>query len=75
MNLWTEVKCHACSRICGETEGVAPPVWVLSRVDRILPVAGCKVKFGTNLRCGRCGGKVYPGETYRGARQELPQAA
>lgn len=75
MNLWTEVKCHACSRICGEFEGVGPAVWVLSRVDRILPVAGCSVKSETNLRCGRCGGKVYPGDTYAGAQQKAALAA
>ena len=53
MNLWTEVKCHACSRICGEIEGVSPPVWVLSRVNRIFPVGGCGVMSTADLRCDR----------------------
>ena len=60
----TEVKCHDCSRVCGEIEGQRPPVWVLSRVGRIIPVVGCSVESSLNLRCGRCGGRVYPDESY-----------
>ena len=75
MKLWTEVKCHSCSRVCGEIEGIGPPVWVLFRVDRILPVANCGVESEADLRCSRCGGKVYPADTYAGDQQKVSVAA
>ena len=69
MELWTEVKCHNCSRVCGEAEGSQPRVWVLSHVERLLPVIGCGVRSQTDLRCSRCGGRLYPDETYTQAAE------
>jgi len=61
---FTEVKCHNCSRTCGEIHGRSPRAWVLFRVDAILPVNGCSVTSILDLRCSRCYGRVYPDETY-----------
>lgn len=68
MQVWTEVKCYNCSRVCGGLEGTRPPVWVLFHADRLLPGVGCSLNSRTGLRCSHCGGRVYPGETYSGNR-------
>lgn len=75
MGAWTEVKCYMCSRVCGEIPGGQPPAWVLFRVDRILPVGGCGVKSTANLHCSRCGGRVYPADTYVVDREKASLAA
>ena len=63
----TAVKCHSCSRVCGEIEG-RPAVWALLQVERIFPVIGCSVRSSWDVRFSRCGGRVYPDESYTGGR-------
>ena len=63
MEMWTDVKCYMCSRVCGESPGRGEHLERLRAMGRMLPGPFCTLIHGA-LRCSRCGGPVYPGESY-----------
>lgn len=63
MELWTEIKCFACSRVCGEAPGKGDHLVMLRGAGRLVPGPLCTLEEG-QLRCSRCGSLVYPGETF-----------
>lgn len=70
MQTWTEIKCYACSRVCAE---IARAPGMQIELDGAWDGAGCTLDRKA-LRCRRCRGQVYLGETYR-HYVLLPEAA
>lgn len=65
MQLWTEVKCYMCSRVCGEAPGKGEHLDTFRREGSLLPGPFCTLGPG-ELRCSRCGSLVYASEPYSG---------
>lgn len=74
MEVWTDVKCYACSRVCGEAPGRGEHLEMLRRLQLLLPGPHCRLADG-ELRCSRCGSLVYPEDTYSGYRSAYPDTA
>ena len=68
----TEIKCYSCSRVCGEVEGRYPSLGLLSWPEHMTPGIGCGIKPNKEIRCSRCGSRVYLGDSYTEVAYERP---